>query len=81
MELSEQDRADLLAVLKSDEYDESVGGPQGEQRTYSSEPMDGVFGTHRVVKRIHVHAYRHKQHADTVIQYPDPPNITIRTVA
>jgi hypothetical protein len=35
----------------------------------------------RVVKRVHVHAYRAKRSSDTTTQYLTPPNIHILTVA
>ena len=35
----------------------------------------------RVVKRVHVHAYRAKRRSDTTIQYLTPPHIHILAVA
>jgi hypothetical protein len=35
----------------------------------------------RAVKRVHVHAYRKKQPAETTIHYPDPPHIKILAVS
>jgi hypothetical protein len=35
----------------------------------------------RVVKRVHVHAYRAKRSGDTATLYPAPPNIRILAVA
>jgi len=35
----------------------------------------------RVVKRVHVHAYRAKRSSDTTTQYFTPPNIHILAVA
>ncbi|MFF3159880.1 hypothetical protein [Streptomyces sp. NPDC057910] len=35
----------------------------------------------RVVKRIHVHAYRKKQRAETTTRHPDPHHIKILTVS
>jgi hypothetical protein len=35
----------------------------------------------RVVKRIHVHAYRAKRSDDTTTRYPTPPNVHILAVS